>query len=115
MLNVNNGKCKSVTRQKALSVIRNVHTLYAAIFRGLMQHQIDKNVIDDESRRTLECLCDQKLVHSEYRTLKQLKKLNFLVETFPYILDSTYEERYRQYFAYLVADLVEPDTPEWKI
>lgn len=64
-----------------------------------MHHQIDKNFIDDESRRTLECLCDPKLVYSEYRILAQLGKLDYLVEIFPYILDSTYKERCRQQIA----------------
>lgn len=69
----------SVARSTALSIIRNIHALHAKLLHSLTQHQISKNIIDDESRRTLNYLCDPKLVQSEYKIVGQLTKLKVYV------------------------------------
>lgn len=85
----------SITRKKALSIIRTIHALYAKILNTLMQHQIAANVVDSESLRTLEILRDSKMIPSEYKIVQRLIEINAWVEIFPYILDSTYMEDHR--------------------
>lgn len=47
----------SITRKKALSIVRNIHAIHANVLKSLLQYTIAKNITDDESRRTLEILC----------------------------------------------------------
>lgn len=82
----------SITRKKALSMVHNIHKLHVTVLKSLMQHQIDKQIIDNESREALDTLCDDNLVQSEYKIVQSLISRNVWVNINPYILDSHHKE-----------------------
>lgn len=78
----------SLPRKKTFEMLNGMHALYGGVLRSLYDHQSSKNIGDAESFELIQFLLDPKIILTEYRVVKDVKKLNLDVAYQSYPLDS---------------------------